>query len=187
MQVPIDLVDDVVESPPNRRAIAKILRPQIAGEWSVRVEVTDPGMHKDTETLTFNVVADRAPCLDKFNPIVPPTGQVLPVMEPTLFEVPNVSDDLDSYPQTPGGSLFGTPKFVWTMLGPTGGRQVISGANGSSTLFDPSVFTPGTIVELRVEIQDRKLTPVNCADADATCSTTASSCIQRQTWRVEAR
>ena len=187
MQVPIDLTDDVIDSPPGKRQLAKILKPQITGEWTVEVTVTDPGMNQAMKSLTFNVIADRAPCISVVAPIVPPSSTALPVMDPTLFQVPIVGDDLDSYPKAPGGSLFGEPTFVWSILGPTGGRQVISGATGSSTLFDPSTFAPGTIVELRVEIQDRKLTPVSCADGDATCSVGANSCIQRQTWRVEAR
>ena len=54
--------------------------------------------------------------------------------------------------------------------------------------LDPASYQPGDIVELRVEIKDRKNTAITCADANPTCSTISdNACIQRQTWRVEVR
>lgn len=187
MQVTPDFVDDVISSPAGKQQVAKILRPQITGPWSLEVIVTDPSNNKTMLRLMLGVVPDRAPCIAVTSPAVTPPGTKLPITEPTLFQVPSVSDDLDSYPKTPGGSEFGQPTFVWS-IGPAGGaREVISGATGSSTLFDPSVYTPGTELDLRVEIQDRKLTLVNCPDNQPACSSGANQCFQRQTWRVEAR
>jgi hypothetical protein len=40
---------------------------------------------------------------------------------------------------------------------------------------------------MRVEIFDRKSTPIPCADGLATCAISQPACIQRQTWRVEVR
>jgi hypothetical protein len=113
----------------------------------------------------------------------------LPVAEPTLFQVPLVTDDLDPYPPLSGDPHFGTTTFAWSMLTPgSPGREILVGATGNTFDFDPDAFTPGEIVELRVEIFDRKHTAIPCADRDATCSVDASSdCIQRQTWRVEVR
>jgi len=187
MQVPITLVDQTIASPMGKRQEYKILTPQIIGQWGVEVTVRDPSNNEIKKSEPITVIADGAPCISVVAPIVPPPSIALEVQNPQLFEVPIVVDDLDSYPIESGGSLFGEPKFVWSILGPTGGRQIITSATGSKLLFDPDVYTPGTIVEIRVEIQDRKLSAVNCADAEATCSIGANSCIQRQTWRVEAR
>lgn len=184
-QVPIDLVDQPIESPPGKRQVAKVLTPQITGEWSIEVTVRDPGGNATTKLEKANVVDDRPPCLDTVAPVVPPAGVATPVDDPTLFEVTTVLDDLDSYPRTPGGSRFGEAAFTWSILGPTGPRQVAG--TGSNLVFDPDVYTPGSIVEVRVEIADRKARAVNCPDADPTCSVGANSCIQRQTWRVETR
>lgn len=187
-QVTIDLTDQVADPDKDgKRNVAKILRPQIAGEWTVKVTITDPGGNAVDKSLTFNVVDDRAPCISMVNPIVPPAGVAEPIFDPTLFEVVGVSDDLDSYPRSIGGVEFLVPTFTWSLQVGAGPRQVIGSATGSSTLFDPSAYTPGTIVEVRVEIKDRKATPVSCTDSDPTCSIGGNSCIQRQTWRVEAR
>jgi hypothetical protein len=51
--------------------------------------------------------------------------------------------------------------------------------------LDPAQFPPGSVVELRVEIFDRKRTSIQCADGDQTCSTISTECIQRQTWHLE--
>jgi hypothetical protein len=187
MQVPIDLVDRPIDSPMGKRQEWKVLTPQLVGQWGVEVTVRDPSGKMITQAEPITVIADRQPCLEGLSPVVAPVGVATPIFDPTLFAVNGVDDDLDSHPRKPGGSQYGDPKFVWSILGPTGGRQIISSATGANTLFDPDVYTPGTIVEIRVEIQDRKLSPVNCADGEATCSIGANSCIQRQTWRVEAR
>jgi hypothetical protein len=183
-QVTPDFVDGTIDSPMGKRQVAKILRPQVLGEWTVEVTVTDPVGNSIVKSETLNVVADRAPCISSVMPIVPPTGVQLIVMDPTVFEAPVIDDDLDSHPRSPGGAEFGESKFVWSIQA-GGPRQQIG--TGSYMLFDPSVYTPGTSVEVRVEIQDRKLTPVNCTDSDPTCSVGANGCIQRQTWKVEAR
>ena len=185
--VTVDLQDDTIDSPPGKKQVAKILTPQIPNQWDLAVTVSDPGGRTITKGATLNVIPDSPPCIDVVDPIVPVAPDVLQVMDPKLFQVPGVSDDLDNYPKKSGGALFGEPTFVWSILGPTGGRQIVSGATGSQLLFDPDIYTPGSLVEIRVEIQDRKLAPVNCTDALPTCSIGANSCIQRQTWRVEAR
>jgi hypothetical protein len=167
--------------------VGKRLRPTAIGTWTVEVTITDPLGNATQRSVVLNVVADRAPCLAIVEPAVPPTSAVLPVFEPRLFQVTSVSDDLDSYPATTGGAEFGEPAFVWSIATPGNPRTVIGGATGSSTPFDPAVHPPGTIVELRVEIQDRKRVPVSCNDGEPTCSTSGTSCLQRQTWRVEAR
>ncbi|MDQ3341454.1 MAG: hypothetical protein M4D80_40380 [Myxococcota bacterium] len=183
--VTVDLTDDVIASPPGKKQVAKILKPQIPGLWGLSVTVTDPGGRSITKEATLNVIPDSPPCIDVVSPIVPPAPSARIVEDTELFQVPIVGDDLDSYPRTAGGALFGESTFQWSILGPTGGRQIVGG--GSKLFFDPDIYTPGSIVEIRVEIQDRRLAPVNCADANQTCSIGANGCIQRQTWRVEAR
>jgi hypothetical protein len=182
-QVPINIVEKPIMDPAGKKQIWWELTPQVVGEWAVEVTVKDPSGNEIKKSEKMTVVADRAPCLDTVTPIVPPPGAE--IFDETLFQVIGVNDDLDSYPRTSGGTLFGEPTFAWTVLGPTGGRQVVS--TSKQFQFDPDVYVPGTTVEIRVEIKDRKLSPVNCADGDATCSIGATSCIQRQTWRVVAR
>jgi hypothetical protein len=182
-QVPADFVAGTT---PNPDEVAKILTPQVVGEWTVKATVTDPAMNTDTKSEVVSVIADAPPCITSPSPLVPmPSEPDLPVMDPTLFQA-KVADDLDSYPKLPGGSLYGEATFVWSILAPGNPRTVIG--TGPNILFDPSVYAPGTHVEVRVEVQDRKQIPVNCPDGDATCSVGGNtSCIQRQTWRVEAR
>lgn len=182
-QVTPDVTDLPTQTDGMRRTEGKILRPQVTGQWMAEVTVTDPVGNTAVQMVTLSVVPDRAPCIASVAPAVPTTTTVLPVDEPTLFQVPIVDDDLDSYPTTPGGAEFGTATFTWTILEPNSTRRVIG--TSSSTLFDPALYAPGTVVEMRVEIADRTDTPVSCADGMPTCG--PPSCIQRQTWRVEAR
>jgi len=167
----------------------KTLVPQGIGEWSVTVTARDPLGATTDQTIGITVAADQPPCLAEWQPIVPPAGETLPVTEPTLFQVPLVDDDLDVYPPVPGDPVLGTTTFAWSILPPGApGRQLLAGATGNSIDFDPSAFTPGDIVELRVEIFDRVHLTLPCADDLATCSVGAQpGCIQRQTWRVEVR
>ncbi|MDQ3370659.1 MAG: hypothetical protein M3680_35020 [Myxococcota bacterium] len=190
-QVMISLDDLAVPQDPDdpaHRQAGKRLIPNALGDWLIRVTVTDPQGNATAKEIPVTVVADRAPCIAQTTPEVPPAGAVLPVFEPTLFQVPIVSDDLDGYPLSATGDPILRPsKFVWSIKPPGGARQVIGGSPGSTLLFDPATFTPGALVEVRVEIYDRKDTPITCADADPTCSVISTMCIQRQTWRVEAR
>jgi hypothetical protein len=162
---------------------------QAPGEWHVRVTVTDPASATATQDQVLAITPDAPPCLAQWQPIAPPSGQALPVSEPTVFQVPLVDDDLDMYPPIASEPLFGTTAFAWSIRGPgEPARRVIAGATGNSLDFDPGAFAPGDIVELRVEIFDRHRTVLPCADDQATCSLTSQpTCLQRQTWRVEVR
>jgi hypothetical protein len=164
------------------------LVPMVSGDWDVKVTAKD---RLDTPTerhLSFTVLPDRPPCLAQSRPMVPPPGTTLPVTEPELFQVAVVTDDLDSYPRLSTDPLFGTATFAWSILPPGASvRQLLVGTTGNTFDFDPGAFTPGDIVELRVEIFDRNHTQVPCADDLATCALEAGDCIQRQTWRLETR
>jgi len=174
---------------PTHVTAGKTLVPQGIGEWSVRVTARDALGAIPPQAIAITVAADQPPCLVEWQPIVPPAGETLPVTEPTLFQVPVVADDLDVYPPVPGDPVLGTTTFAWSIKPPGAPvHQVLVGATGNSVDFDPSAFTPGDIVELRVEIFDRVHLTLPCADDLATCSVGAQpSCMQRQTWRVEVR
>ena len=183
LAVPQDAAD------PAHVTAGKTLVPQGIGEWTVQVTARDPLGEMTEQPIAITVAADQPPCLAEWQPIVPPAGETLPVTEPTLFQVPLVDDDLDVYPPVPGDPLLGTTTFAWSILPPgAAARQLLVGATGNSVDFDPSAFTPGQIVELRVEIFDRAHPTLPCADDLAVCSVSAQpGCIQRQTWRVEVR
>ncbi len=174
---------------PAHRTFAKTFRPSVIGDWELRVTATDPLEKTTTESLFITVAPPPPPCLAQFQPIVATGGAALPISDPTLFRVPIVVDDLDVYPQQTGDAALGVTRFQWSLQGPGAATHApISGATASSFALDPASFTPGDLVELRVEIYDRENTPIVCPDADPTCSTISMpSCIQRQTWRVEVR
>jgi hypothetical protein len=172
---------------PGHRKAARRLTPTVEGSWDVQVIARDREGGSTMQHLgAFTVVPDRPPCLAQWLPAVAPVGQSLPISTQTVFQVPLVDDDLDPYPP-----ITAIPQlaFAWSILRPgETQRQVQVGATGNALAFDPAVYTPGDVVELRVEIFDRRRTALPCDDAAATCSITSSgSCLQRQTWRVEVR
>ena len=172
---------------PGHRKAARRLTPTVEGSWDVQVVARDPEGGSTTQHLSpFTVVPDRPPCLAQWLPAVPPAGASLPISTPTVFQVPLVDDDLDPYPP-----ITAIPQlaFAWSLLRPGDTqRQVQVGDTGNTFALDPAAFTPGDVVELRVEIFDRKRTALPCDDAAMTCSITSSDgCLQRQTWRVEVR
>jgi hypothetical protein len=165
------------------------LVPMVAGEWDVEVTATDPqGAHHDPAHLSFSVAPDHPPCLAQLSPSVP-AGPALPVSVPTLFRVLQVDDDLDAYPAVSSDPLYGESAFAWSIR-PAGAaaQTLVPGATGAAFAFDPAAFTPGDIVEIRVEAFDHLNTQVGCPDDQLTCAVTGEpSCVQRQTWRVEIR
>lgn len=180
----IPIVQDPAD-PGHRKAVVR-LTPSVTGSWDVQVTARDPERVPATQDLRIAIVADQPPCLRRWLPTVPPPGATLPISTPTVFQVPLVDDDLDPYPP-----ISEEPKllFAWSLLRPGGGpREVQTGATGNAIVLDPAAFTPGDLVELRVEIYDRQRTALPCDDAAATCSIASSdSCLERQTWRVEVR
>lgn len=154
------------------------------GDWHVVLTVKDVANPPVVHDELIAVTPDGPPCLAQWQPIVPPSGATLPVGDKTVFQVPLVEDDLDAYPPDTSDPLFGTARFAWTIRAP-GDAARRSIGSGNSVDFDPRGFTPGEVVELRVEVFDRHATPVACADGEPTCGEPA--CLQRQTWRVEVR
>lgn len=186
-QVPDALVD--VPVPPDDDADhlqqGKRFTPQVTGNWDLRVVATDRLGTMTEAHLTITVVEDAPPCLDAWAPAAGP--EPTPITEPTLFHAIKVRDDLDAFPRGSGAPFLGETEFTWSIKVGAGPREALSNAINSLAL-DPQAYAPGTIVELRVEIYDRKRTEIACADAAPTCSVISQpACIQRQTWRVEAR
>jgi len=187
-QVPDTLIDVAVPpdaGDPAHLQQGKRFTPAVTGNWDIRVVATDKLGTRAEEHLTVTVADDAPPCLDAWQPLAGPAAT--PITEPTLFQVIHVRDDLDAYPRTGTESFVGETVFEWSIKVGAGARQPLANAV-SSLAFDPQAYEPGTIVELRVQIFDRRGTAITCADDAQTCSVISQpTCIQRQTWRVEAR
>jgi hypothetical protein len=171
------------------RRWGKRLIPDVEGWWTVRATVTDPFGRQGTDEYKLDVGQDRPPALRDLQPIVAPAGTALPISEPTLFQVAIVDDDLDPYPSVPNDPFLGETRFAWSIKTPADTTHVaIAGVTGNSYALDPASFTPGDVIELRVEVFDRKSIPIECPDTQLTCSViSGSDRLQRQTWRVEVR
>jgi hypothetical protein len=168
-------------------ANTKHLTPHASGTtWTVSASATDTLGVVGSFDLVIPINPDQPPALGQLAPAVQP-GDTFPLTEATLFEVLVVDDDLDPYPTTQ--RYQGTATFAWSLLPPGATtRQPLTTVTGNHVLLDPASYTPGDVIELRVEIQDRQKIPVNCPDSDATCSVTPdTNRIQRQTWRVEVQ
>jgi hypothetical protein len=161
--------------------------PSIPGNYTVNVIATSPGGQTRETVYVVTSGSDTAPCIQQLSPSTPPEGNVLPINEPTLFQVLFVADALDRFPTVAGDEFLGPTVFEWSLKPAGGARQVLGGATGNSVALDPASFPPGDVVELRVEVFDRTQTEIICSDALATCSVLQNACLQRQTWRVEIR
>ena len=159
-----------------------------AGDYDVQVTASDLAGLSAQQDVPVTIVPDHPPCLSSWAPLAAPAGQTLPLTEATLFQVLVVADDLDPYPTVPGDPVLGTTSFAWSLLPPGGGtREPLGGVTGNSVALDPAAYSPGDIVELRVEIQDRQH-HATCNDDNPTCSIIGDpSCTQRLTWRVEVQ
>ncbi|HEU0036065.1 MAG TPA: hypothetical protein VFQ53_35880 [Kofleriaceae bacterium] len=189
-QVEIQLTDIAVPQPedPAYRQVGKRLVPTVTGNWTIRVIATDPLGKTVTVDHTVGVVDDRPLCLGSWSPIAPTGTTKLPLAEPTLFQVPVVTDDLDRYPTVPGDVVLGETTFVWSLKNGAAPRETLVGATGNSVAVDPASYPPGTVLELRVEVFDRRAIAIPCADDVQECSVISDpSCIQRETWRMEVR
>lgn len=168
-----------------RRQIGKQLVPSDAGVWEIDIIATSVGGEVREVPYVINVFDDTVPCLEQLLPSVPPVGSVLPISEATLFQVLLVDDDLDRFPTIVGDPFLGPTRFAWSLKPQGGTRSPLTGATGNTVELDPASFTPGDVVELRVEVFDRRNTAVTCGDSEASCSVTADTCMQRRTWLVE--
>jgi hypothetical protein len=178
---------------PRHRTVGKTLTPHGTGDWTVRVTATDPVGATIERAVSISVDDDRPPCLAQWQPIIPAATDRLPIFAPTVFQIPLVADDLDVYPALPADPVLGAATFAWSILPPGAAlHQVLAGATGNAIAFDPGRFSPGDLVELRVEAFDRAHPTTTCADSLATCPVVSQPACgarptQRQTWRLEIR
>ena len=91
------------------------------GTWTVQVTATDPLQATTEQDFVLAVGSDLPPCITAPSPIAS-SGDALPLLEPTLFEVPIVIDDLDVYPPSQSGAPdIGVATFHWSIEQP--GRE----------------------------------------------------------------
>ena len=173
------------------------------GDWEVEVTAMDAlekacwdagrdDCTKTVERVTITVAPDHAPCLSQLSPLVVASPNALPLTDPTLFQVNVVLDDLDPFPGVPSDSVLGTPEFRWSLSTDNWASKQDLTTSGNAVALDPASYSPGDIVQLRVEIRDSNMIDTNqqitCGPTVATCSVISdNSCLQRQTWRVEVR
>jgi hypothetical protein len=169
--------------------LGKTFTPKATGDWTIQLTATDPMLAQTVQDLNLHVDADQLPCVSQWVPAATTDpGTSLQLTDPTLFEVLVVTDDLDPYPSVPNDPVLGTTEFYWSIVPPGGGRQDLPNVSGNAVALDPASYTPGDLVELRVEIEDRNHRAVTCPDGDLTCSMTVNpNCSQRLTWRVVVR
>lgn len=176
-----------------KRQQGKRFTPDLAGEWQVRVTASDPLGGDDGSTVvveTVVVVVDQLPCLGTVSPAPPVAPNLLPVTDPTLFQVHQVIDAIDPFPGDLSDPILGQASFHWSLQVNGGTRQALATETGNSLGFDPESFTPGDVVEVRVEISDSSSPfPLTCGPDEPTCllDATQPTCLQRQTWKVEVR
>nr|HEX4313685.1 hypothetical protein [Kofleriaceae bacterium] len=160
---------------------------EIAGQWTVHVTATDPLAQTTEQDFVLAIGSDLPPCITSPSPIASPS-QALPLIEPTLFEVPIVVDDLDVYPPSQGGDPdLGVASFQWSIEQPGATSFTPLAVTGNGVPLDPATYSSGDVVKLSVEVHDRVTRDFSACDGDPTCTLNEGdpSCLQRITWTVE--
>jgi hypothetical protein len=167
------------------------VRPDVIGQWTLRATVDDGDGGTDEDVTTTCVEADQPPCLVTTDPPAPPGAVVIVERDggPRHFTVESVSDDLDPYPTPAGGGddELGPARFRWALAPQGAPLPVLPGTNVPDFVLDPSGYAPGTRLDLRVEVADRREVWPTCAPGQSTCSAAGDACQQRLTWTVEIR
>lgn len=174
-------LDPNPDDPENR--FSRALYPDSPGVWTVRATVRDSLEGVTSADIDIFLAGDRAPCIELTSPT--PGTAVAEIDDGlSLFEVLVVDDDLDPYSGGPAGRL----SFDWSVSPTLGGDDFAQAGSDLPRLeFDPTLYDPGSIVRVRVEVVDREPTHApNCPVNEPTCSMTPDlSCTSRETWEVE--
>lgn len=170
---------------------AQRLTPDVAGLWQVQVVVTDDDGGSAMHVIPVVVAADQPPCIASIDPQFPGATYIMSASDaPRRFAALSVRDDLDNYPLMMDAYGFsGESTFRWFVATPdTGNAYVeVAGNVGQDYIIDPSAFSPGEQIGVRVEVADRIPRNLPCAPGDATCSIDDDGCLQRVSWGVEIR
>lgn len=158
------------------------LTPDFAGDWKVQVTATDAQGKSSMDRFDLVVAADQPPCLGTTDPGL--VAGTITLDQARRFSVLTVDDDIDVYPPRNDG-IHGTATFTWYLASPSsGGALVKLGTDANDVVVDPTAYAPGDQLDVRVEIADRVARQL-CDPSQPTCSITADTCLQRQTWHLE--
>jgi len=171
---------------------ARRLVPDVVGNWSLEVTVSDGDGGSLTDDVLIPVVADAPPCLSLSEPEAIPDAPYVLLGDagPRTFSVLRVVDELDPFPEpaTPQADDVAVARFRWLLAGPDGNFDVVGEGADASFALDPADYAPGDVVDLRVEVLDRVERTLPCAEEQATCSIGDDpACLQRVTWKAEIR
>jgi hypothetical protein len=167
---------------------SRVLIPDVPGSWTVQLLADDGFGGTDMASQTVFVVDDRPPCLGVTTPAWVAGAHVL-VTAARSFEVDSVLDDLDPYPVSAATTDpdLGGAHFRWFVGKDGGPLDEITGHDLASLAIDPAAWTPGDVLDVRVEISDRVSRTLPCAADQALCSIAGDTCYQRLTWLAEVR
>ena len=164
----------------------RILVPDIEGVWTVRVTATDDQQQVTVKDISMSVAEDQPPCIGALDPGTPEATII--VDAPRRFAVLTVDDDINVYPAPPANDLFlRAAHFTWSIAGPSGGYEPITGLVSHDLVIDPANYQPGDTLDVRVDVSDSITRTLPCDPSLATCSVDGTACIQRQTWHLEIR
>ena len=156
------------------------------GQWTFQAIAKDPLGATVMADKTIAIAPDHDPCLQQWSPIAPLDGvNTYPLTALTSFQVPIVNDDLDVYPPRPSDPVLGQTRFTWSIKQPGATAFTALASTANTVDLDPKQYEANDLIELRVQIYDRRNVAITCDPALLTCSTISDpTCIQRLTWRV---
>ncbi len=158
------------------------------GDYEIQLSVSDNLGATSMVKRIVKVADDQLPCLSQTTPMLNATVLVRDPKEEVRFDVDRVTDDGDPFPfSSSPSSLSGVTQFSW-FVGVGMEPLEFRDRNFPSLTLPADAFTIGDEIQVRVEIQDRKLAKVRaildaCDPKAATCAG-SSGCLQRVTWTV---
>jgi hypothetical protein len=155
------------------------------GAWTLVATVADTAPALATAEKKIDVAPDQAPCIAETSPPFGVQGVVRDAND-LDFSVEEIKDDGDPLPAPLDRASTSSFAWSWRLHGAPTFTRVLVPTLPRFT-FPPAFFTSGQVVDVRVEVRDRRASQtelLTCNDAEQPQCVVRERCSQWVTWTV---
>jgi hypothetical protein len=155
------------------------------GVWTLAATVADTAPALATAEKRFDVAPDQAPCITETSPPFGVQG-VVREADDIDFAVEEIKDDGDPLPAPLDRASTSSFGWSWRLHGAPTFTRVLVPTLPRFT-FPPGFFTSGQVVDVRVEVRDRRASQtelLTCSDPEQPQCVVRERCSQWVTWTV---